>query len=133
MTAERDALAEEAPAAAVASAEAAATVAPEELAALIDDWYAALTRGDDSVLDLYVPEGYHRYGDRRIEYDEIPGHLQGGGIEHVWITEPLLITDEGDGRYVVVRGMRNTSPSEWSSASAISFEIVATADDELLQ
>ena len=45
------------------------TEAPAELAALIDDWYAANERGDGSVLDLYVPEGYHLYGDQRFEHD----------------------------------------------------------------
>ncbi len=131
MTAERDALAEEPPAAAVASGETAGAVAPEELAALIDGWYAALERGDDSVLDLYLPEGYHLYGDKRIEHDEIVGHLSGGtGIENEWITEPLLIAEDEDGRYVVVRGMRNTS-AIWSNASALLFEIVTTPDDEL--
>ena len=49
----------------------------------------------------------------------------------MWITEPLLITDEGDGRYVAVRGMRNTNPGIWSNASAVIFEIVTTGDDEL--
>jgi hypothetical protein len=110
--------------------EGSSTVAPEELAALIDDWYAALDRGDDSVLDLYLPVGYHLYGDKRIEYDEIPAHLSGGSIEHEWITEPLLIAEDADGRYVVVRGMRISSPV-WSNATALMFEIVTTADDEL--
>jgi len=105
-------------------------VAPEELAALIDDWYEALDRQDDSALELYVPEGYHLYGDQRFEYDKIPGHLQAGGIEHVWITEPLLIAEDEDGRYVVTRGMHNTSPA-WSNASALLFEIVTMPDGEL--
>jgi outer membrane murein-binding lipoprotein Lpp len=132
VTAERDALAEEPPAAAVASEEAAGTVAPEEIAALIDGWYAANDLGDGSVLDLYVPEGYHLYGDKRIEYDEIVNHLSGGGtgIEHEWITEPLLIAEDDDGRYVVVRGMRITSAT-WSNASALLFEIVTTPEGEL--
>lgn len=106
------------------------TAAPEEIAALIDDWYQALERQDDSVLELYVPEGYHLYGDERIEYDEIPGHLQGDGIRHVWITEPLLIAEDEDGRYVAVRGMSLTS-GIGSHASALMFEIVTTPDDEL--
>ena len=130
ITAERDALAEAVSANAVSSEEVAATVAPDELVALIDDWYAANDRGDGSVLDLYVPEGYHLYGDKRFDYDEIPAHLSGGSVEHEWITEPLLITADPDGRYVVVRGMRNSS-AVWSNASALLFEIVTTADDEL--
>jgi hypothetical protein len=104
-------------------------VAPEELTALIDNWYAANDRADGSDLDLYVPEGYHLYGDQRIEYDEIPAHLSSGGLETEWITEPLLIAEDEDGRYVVVRGMRILG--SWSNASALLFEIVTTADDEL--
>lgn len=129
VTTERNALAEEA-AAASSSEEADTVAAPEELAALIDDWYAANDRQDGSVLDLYVPEGYHLYGSTRVEYDEIPGHLSGGDIEHEWITEPMLIAEDKDGRYVVVRGMRISSPI-WSNASALLFEVVTTADDEL--
>lgn len=41
--------------------------APPKLAGLVDDWYAAVEQGDDSVLDLYVAEGYHLYGDTRFE------------------------------------------------------------------
>lgn len=125
-------LAEAVVASAASTGEEPDAVAPEELAALIDDWYAANDRGDGSVLDLYVPEGYHLYGDLRFAGDEIVAHLSGGGgsIEHEWITEPILIAEDADGRYVVVRGMRNTSPN-WSNASALLFEIVTTADDEL--
>jgi len=131
VTAELDAQVTETATAEAAAEESSDAPAPDEIATLIDDWYAALDRGDDSVLELYVPEGYHLYGDTRFEYDEIPGHLSGGDIEHVWITEPMLITDEGNGRYVAVRGMRNTNPGVWSNASAVMFEIVTTADDEL--
>ena len=106
------------------------TSAPPELAGLVDDWYAALEQGDDSVLDLYVAEGYHLYGDTRFEYDEIVGHLSGGGVEHEWITEPMLVAEDADGRYVVVRGMRNTSPI-WSNASAVLFEVVTTPEGDL--
>ena len=131
VTTERDALAGEAETAAASPAQTDATVAPEDLAALIDNWYAANDRADGSVLDLYVPEGYHVYGDQRIEYDEIPAHLSGETSTHEWITEPLLITDEGNGRYVVVRGMRITIADIYPNASAVMFEIVMTPDDEL--
>ena len=106
--------------------------APEGLATLIDDWYAANDRGDGSVLDLYVAEGYHLYGDQRFEYDEIVNHLSGGDmeIEHEWITEPLLIAEDDDGRYVVVRGMRTRNPVG-SNASALLFEIVTTPEGDL--
>ena len=129
ITTERNALAEEA--AAASPEETDAVVAPDELAALIDDWEASLNRGDDSVLDLYVPEGYHLYGDKRYEYNELAAHLSGGGIEHDWLTEPLLITEDEDGRYVVVRGMRITMPGVWTNASAFLFEIVTMPDGEL--
>lgn len=105
--------------------------APDEVEALIDDWYAANDRGDGSVLDLYVPEGYHLYGDTRYSYDEIPSHLGGdSNIEHEWLTDPVLLTEEDDGRYVVARAMRITSPG-WSNASALLFEVVTTPSGEL--
>lgn len=106
------------------------TSAPPELAALVDDWYAALEQGDGSVLDLYVAEGYHLYGDTRFEYDQIVGHLSAAGIKHEWITEPMLVAEDADGRYVVVRGMRITSPI-WSNASAFLFEVVTTPEGDL--
>lgn len=58
------------------------------------------------------------------------GHLSGGGVEHEWITEPMLVAEDADGRYVVVRGMRNTSPT-WSNTSALLFEVVTTPDGDL--
>ena len=106
------------------------TEAPPELVALIDDWEAALNQGDDSVLDLYLPKGYHLYGDQRFEYDQIVDHLTSGDVEQEWLTEPLLVAEDSDGRNVVVRGLRNTSPI-WSNASALLFEIVTRPGDEL--
>jgi hypothetical protein len=104
--------------------------APPELAGLVDDWFAALHQGDDSVLDLYVAQGYHLYGDTRFEYDELVAHLTAGPVEHEWITEPMLVAEDADGRYVVVRGMLNTGVG-WHNASALLFEVVTTPDDEL--
>ena len=106
--------------------------ASDELTALVDEWYAANDRDDGSVLDLYVAEGYHLYGDQRIEHDEIVAFLSAGsrGIRTEWITEPLLIAEDEDGRYVVMRGMQLTS-GIGSHASAFLFEIVTTPDDEL--
>ena len=106
------------------------TAVPAEISALNDNWSEALARGDGSVLDLYVPEGYQLYGVQRIEHDSIPAHLSTPGYTHEWTTPTLLMTDEGDGRYVAVRGMRNTS-SAGSWASAMLFEIVETPDDGL--
>lgn len=105
--------------------------APNHVAVLIDDWYAANERGDGSVVDLYLPNGYHLYGDNRIELNDLTAHLSGGSFEHEWITDLILIVDEGDGRYVVARGMRNTGSGE-SSASSLTFEVVTTADGSLL-
>jgi hypothetical protein len=106
------------------------TAVPAEISALVDNWFEALAREDGSVLELYVPEGYHLYGDTRIEHDGIPAHLSTPGYTHEWTTPTLLITNEGNGRYVVVRGMRNTS-SAGSWASALLFEIVETPNDGL--
>jgi hypothetical protein len=124
VTAERDALVAE-------SNEAATTEAvPGDIATLIDDWYAANERGDGSIVDLYLPSGYHLYGTTRIQLDGLADHLSGGNYENEWITEPLLITNEGDGRYVVARGMRNTGYGQ-SYASSLTFEIVTMANGEL--
>jgi len=106
------------------------TAVPAEISALIDNWSEALAREDGSVLELYVPEGYHLYGDLRVEHDNIPAHLSAPGYTHEWTTPTLLITNEGDGRYVAVRGIRNTS-SIGAWASALLFEIVETPDDGL--
>jgi hypothetical protein len=106
------------------------TDVPAEIVSLIDEWSAANERGDGSVMDLYVPEGYHLYGDQRYDYDEVSQHLSGGGVEHEWLTDPLVVAADEDGRFVVVRGMRNSSPM-WSNASALLFEIVTTPEDEL--
>jgi len=105
---------------------------PGEAAALIDDWWEALERGDGSVVDLYRPTGYHLYGTERFSGEEIAAHLEAGqGWTHEWITEPYLVTDEGDGRYVVTRGLRN-SLGGTSSASALTFEIATMPDGQLL-
>jgi hypothetical protein len=108
-----------------------ATAVPKEVSALIDDWYAALERADGSALDLYLPNGYHLYGDLRFDHDQVLAHLQEGGIEHEWITEPFLVAQDEGGSFVAVRGMRNTMPSGFSDASAVLFEIVTTTDGEL--
>lgn len=109
------------------------TQVPAEVSALIDEWYAANARADGSVLDLYLPSGYHLYGDERIDYSQIPDHLGGNpDFQHEWITEPILITADDDGSYVVVRGMRNILESRnWDDSSALAFEIETTDDGSL--
>jgi hypothetical protein len=105
--------------------------APPEIVSLVDEWKAANERGDGSVMNLSVPEGSHLYGDQRFEYDEVSEHRSDGDleVEHEWLTDPLLIAAD-DGRYVVARGLRNSS-AVWSHASALLFEIVTIAVDEL--
>ncbi len=105
--------------------------APDEIAALVVDWGEAVNRADGSVIELYQPDGYHLYGDQRIEHDEIVSHMNTGWTGEL-ITDPLLVVDEEDGRYIVVCGVRNTSPGGYSVATAVNFEIVATAEDDLL-
>ena len=109
------------------------TAVPAEISTLIDDWYSANERADGSVLDLYLPSGYHLYGDERIDYSDIPGHLSGDrDYHHEWITEPILITADDDGSYVVVRGMRNILEAQgWDDSSALVFEIETTDDGSL--
>jgi len=108
------------------------TQVPDEVSQLIDDWWAALERGDDSVLDLYLPSGYHLYGDLRIERDEIVGHLSGQPqYSTEWTTAPYAMANEGDGTYLVVRGIRITQASTTSWASAFAFEIETVDDGSL--
>ena len=110
----------------------ATTEVPDEVAAVIDDWWDANERGDGSVVELYRASGYHLYGDERVARNELAEHFGSGssGDEHEWITEPLLIAAEPDGRYVVARGMRITNGGE-SWASALTFEIMTSANGEL--
>lgn len=109
------------------------TEVPAEVSALIDEWFSANERADRSVLDLYLPSGYHLYGDQRVDYSEIPNHLSGNpDFQHEWITEPILITADDDGSYVVVRGMRIVNDARgWDDSSALAFEIETTADGSL--
>lgn len=130
VTAERDAIVAGARDTAGGSTAMDTMVAPDELVAFVDAWEAALNRGDGSAIDLYVPGGYHLYGDKRYERDELVAHLSADGIQQQWLTEPLLIAEDEDGRYVVVRGLRNSS-AIWSNRSALLFEIVTTPEGEL--
>ena len=100
-----------------------ATAPPEPVVELVDDWLAAAEAGDGSVTDLYLPTGYHLYGDQRIDRDAIAAHLEAPGYEHEWITDTMLVADDDNGNYVVVRGMRNSTASE-SDQSALTFEVV---------
>lgn len=109
--------------------DAAATAAPtppDEVAALIDEWMDA---ADGSVLDLYTSTGYHLYGADSFTGEDLVNHLQIPGISHEWASELMLVVDEGDGRYVVTRGLRNSGVV--SGVSAMTFEILTQSDGEL--
>jgi hypothetical protein len=103
---------------------------PTEVTALIDEWWAANERADGSVIELYRPTGYHLYGDERISLEDLPSHLNAPGYNAEWITEPYLVAAEPEGRYVVTRGIRTSSPSA-SWATALTFEIVTMPDGEM--
>jgi hypothetical protein len=107
---------------------------PDAVDALIDDWWNALEQGDNSVLDLYLTRGYHLYGDMRFSGEDLVSHLAGNAdYTSEWITPTFVASNEGDGTYVVVRGIRNThTPSEVGYASALAFEI-ETVDDGTLK
>jgi hypothetical protein len=100
---------------------------PAEVLAITDEWFEANERNDGSVVDLYASSGYHLYGDERIPRYELADHFsEGAGGDNEWITDPYVIADEGDGRYVIARGLRLNYFGSW--ASVLSFEIQETAD-----
>lgn len=101
---------------------------PEDVAQLVEDWWEAAERKDGSLIEMYRPEGYHLYGTQVIELGDLPAHLGPG--DHERITEPILVVDEGDGRYVVTRGVRNTLGGR-SFASAVTYTIVTEPDGPL--
>ena len=123
VAAERNALAEEA--AAVPAANTLNSV-PDDVAALTTAWGEAVNRDDGSVTDLYKMGGYHLYGATPIPRDDVSSHLEAGPAGE-WLTEPYLLVDEGDGRYVVARGTRVNSAYEGS----ITFSIARSSDGEL--
>jgi hypothetical protein len=132
VTAERDALVvSEAEAAAPVPEAIDATTVPDEIAALLVEWGEAVNRGDGSVIELYGPAGYHMHGNQRIDHDDVVSHLQVGGVTGEWTTEPLLLLDNGEGRYVVVIGARNTSIGGAVAYGSVTFRIRTTASGEL--
>jgi len=106
-------------------------VVPEPVGSLLDDWYDANERADGSVIELYLPGAHHLLGSDRYEYDEIAEHLSAGSWKHEWTSPPILIDGTDDGRYVVVRGMRNVHPTLGSFESSLTFEITTTDDGSL--
>ena len=108
-----------------------AAAAPDGVSAVPDAWFAALEQGDNSVLDLYATGGFHQSGTERYFGDDIVGTLSGAGWTSEWITDPYVITNEGAGTNLVVRGIRNTqlaSGTAW--ASALVYEIETTDNGE---
>jgi len=106
------------------------TQVPADVDDLLDEWWSANERNDGSVVELYLPSGYHLSGQQMIPRDDLAAHLGAPGWTPEWITEPYLVAAEPEGRYVVTRGLRNTQGSR-SFASALTFEILTTADGEL--
>jgi hypothetical protein len=105
---------------------------PVEVVAILDEWWAANDRADGSVVDVYTTTGYHLYGDKKVSHEELAAHFDARGWTSEWISEPYLVADEPEGRYVVTRGIRNTNTSVGVSvASALTFEIVTATTGEM--
>ena len=83
-----------------------------------------------SVTDLYLPSGYHMYGEQKITHDELAAHFSIPGYTAESISGPFLIAAEPEGRYVVTQGIRTSAGSQ-SWASALTFEIGEMPDGEL--
>ncbi len=127
VTAERDALVAEAEAAATASEDGMATAVPDDVAALTVAWGDAVGSGDGAVTALYTESGFHLYNTTKIDHDNIAAHLEGPTTDGEWVTEPYLLIDEGDGRYIVARGVYGAGVHPGS----VTFLIVREADGEL--
>ncbi len=103
---------------------------PADVAVVIEEWWAANERGDGSVSDLYLPSGYHLYGDQKILGDALTAHFSNGSWTSERIAGPYLVVAEPEGRYVVTLGVRNTLGEGVSSAaSALTFEIVTRSGE----
>lgn len=113
-----------------AAVAAGATGMPADVAELFDEWLAAAERNDGSIADLYLPGGFHQYGDEKVAVGDIDAHLNSPGWTSEVISGPFLVVAEPEGRYVVTAGVRNTNASGGEFASALTFEFV-TRDDEL--
>ncbi len=101
---------------------------PDDVAALIDDWGNAVDSDDGSVTALYrTGVGYHLYNTEVIPYDDLASHLEGGTVPGEWLTDPLLLIDKDDNRYVVARGARANGQHDGS----LTFLISRSSDDEL--
>lgn len=106
------------------------TAIPQNVATLLDEWEAANNRADGSVAELYAIAGYHQAGTTIYRGEDIVNQLSAPGYAHEWTTEPYLLVDEGDGRFVVTRGLRIEDPT-MVATSVFVFEITTDADGEL--
>ena len=127
VTAERDALVAEAEAVAAASEDGMATVVPDDVAALTDAWGDAVGSGDGAVTALYSENGFHLHNTTKIEYDNIATYLEEPSSPGEFVTESYLLIDEGDGRYIVARGVYGAGVHPGS----LTFLIVRGEDGEL--
>ncbi len=109
------------------SDEYAALAIPDDVAALTVAWGEAINTGGGAVTELYTTGGFHQYNSQRIAHDDIAAHLEEPSTEGVWVTDPYLLIDEGNDRYVVARGTRAAGLFPGS----ITFVIVTAANGEL--
>ena len=119
VTAERDAL--------VAEAETAIGAVPDDVAALTEAFGDAVNSGGGAVTELYTAEGSHLYNSQRIAHDDIASFLELPSGDGEWITEPYLLVDEGNGKYLVARG----TYAGTGAPGSVTFVIVRDADGGL--
>jgi len=127
VTAQRDALEEQAEAASAVAQEANGAAVPDDVAALTDAWGDAINAGGGAVAELYSAGGFHLYGQQRIARDAVAAHLEAPATDGVWDTDPYLLIDEGDGRYLVARGAHAAG----AYPGSLTFLIVRAPDGEL--
>jgi hypothetical protein len=127
VTAERDALVKPAEATAAVLQESNSAAVPDDVAALMVAWGEAINTGGGAVTELYTAGGSHLDGSTRIAHGQIAAHLEAPSTEGVWVTDPYLLIDEGNGRYVVARG----SHAAGAFPGSITFLIVRAPDGEL--
>jgi len=127
VTAERDALVAEAETAAAVPEETVTGTVPDDVAALTEAWGDAISTGGGAVTALYTSDGFHLSSSQRIAHDDIAAHLEEPSAEGEWLTEPYLLIDDVNGRYVVARG----TYAAGQYPGSVTFVIVRAADGGL--
>ncbi len=127
VTAERDELIVEAETAAAAPEATVASAIPDDVAALTEAFGDAINSGGGAVTELYTEEGFHLYNSKTIVHDDIASFLELPSGDGEWITEPYLLVDEGNGRYLVARG----TYAGTGAPGSVTFVIVRDADGGL--